>query len=65
MTEVALKDYRFILDYFELEKLMAFKFRDDSTVFEYFEELWDIDDLQLDMETHLYSELSYMDYRLS
>jgi hypothetical protein len=65
MTEVALKDYRFILDYFELEKLMAFKFRDDKNVFDYFKEIWHADDFESDMETHLFSEVSYMDYRLS
>jgi hypothetical protein len=65
MIEVALKDYRFILDYFELEKLIAFKFRDSKNTFDYLEELWRTPDLQDDMEEHIIAELGYVDYRLT
>jgi hypothetical protein len=63
MMEAALKDYTFVVSYFGLIKLVGFKVKEVKNTFRYFEELWDTDDLQLDMETHLYAEARYFEYR--
>jgi hypothetical protein len=63
MLEVALKDYIFVVNYFDVTPLVGANLKNVKNTFKYFAELWQVSELPRDVETHLHSEASYFEYR--